>query len=247
MKNEQKVSIVTVCYNAVEELEKTILSVINQTYTDIEYIVVDGGSTDGTKDIIHKYQHRITRYISEPDKGIYDAMNKGIDLATGEWINFMNAGDCFVNENVIANVAPALQGGHDIVFGNTIMVNGRHMKLSKGQLFPDRFPKIGHQSSFVKTSLMKENYFNTNYIISADFDFLYKMFEEGKDFFYVNMEVALYNMDGTSSNHRGLLYREHCEIKRIVPSWSKIFKYKIEDAMPVWLMKRLLNLSWLMK
>lgn len=241
------VSVVTVCFNAVNEIERTIISVLNQTYTDIEYIVIDGGSTDGTKDIIHKYQHRIARYISEPDKGIYDAMNKGIDLATGEWINFMNAGDCFVSENVIANVAPALQGGHDIVFGNTIMVNGRHMKLSKGQLNPDRFPKIGHQSSFVKTSLMKENHYNTRYIISADFDFLYKMYKEGKDFFYIDTEVVLYNMDGMSSNHRELLYREHCEIKRIAPSWSKIVKYMIEDVMPVWLMKRLLNLSWLMK
>lgn len=247
MKNEQKVSIVTVCYNAVEELEKTIISVLNQTYTNIEYIVIDGGSTDGTKDIIHKYHHLIADYISEPDKGIYDAMNKGIDLATGEWINFMNAGDCFVNENVIANVVPALQGGHDVVFGNTIMINGWQMKLSKGQLYPDRFPKIGHQSSFVKTSLMKENHFNTKYIISADFDFLYKIYKEGKDFFYIDTEVASYNMDGTSSNHRELLYREHCEIKRIIPSWTKIIKYRIEDAMPVWLMKRLLNLSWLMK
>jgi len=241
------ITIVTVCLNAVREIETTILSVLNQTYSNIEFIVIDGGSTDGTKDIIHKYQDQIAHFISEPDKGIYDAMNKGIDLATGEWINFMNAGDCFVNENVIANVSPALQDGHDVVFGNTIMVNGRQMKLNKGQLFPDRFPKIGHQSSFVKTSLMKENHFNTKYIISADFDFLYKMFMEGKDFFYVDMEIALYNMDGMSSNHRELLYREHCEIKRIAHSRTKIIKYRIEDAMPVWLMKRLLNLSWLVK
>ena len=241
------ITIVTVCLNAVREIETTILSVLNQTYSNIEYIVIDGGSTDGTKDIIQKYQHRIAHYISELDKGIYDAMNKGIDLATGEWINFMNAGDCFVNENVITNTVPALQGGHDVVFGNTIMVNGRQMKLSKGKLYPDRFPKIGHQSSFVKTSLMKENHYNTRYIISADFDFFYKMYKEGKDFFYIDTEFAIYNMDGMSSNHRELLYREHCEIKRIAPSWSKIVKYMIEDVMPVWLMKRLLNLSWLMK
>lgn len=242
-----KVSIVTVCLNAANVIERTILSVLSQTYTNIEYIVIDGGSTDGTVDIISRYQDRIAHFISELDKGIYDAMNKGVDLATGEWINFMNAGDCFVNENVIANVVPALQDGHDVVFGNTIMVNGRQMKLNKGQLFSDRFPKIGHQSSFVKTSLMKNSHYNTKYIISADFDFLYKLYKEGKYFFYIDTEVAIYNMDGTSSNHRELLYREHCEIKRIAPSWAKIIKYKIEDAMPVWLMKRLLNLSWLVK
>lgn len=236
-----KVSVVTVCLNAVKEIETTILSVLNQSYTDVEYIVVDGGSTDGTKDIIYKYKHRIAHYISEPDKGIYDAMNKGIDLATGAWINFMNAGDCFVNENVIANVVPALQDGHDVVFGNTIMVNGRQMKLSKGQLYPDRFPKIGHQSSFVKTSLMKENHFNTKYIISADYDFLYKLYKEGKRFFYIDTEIAMYNMDGTSSNHRELLYQEHCEIKSQNPSWKKLIKYRIEDNMPIRLMKWLLK------
>lgn len=242
-----RVSIVTVCLNAEREIEKTILSVINQTYSDLEYIVIDGGSTDGTKDIIRKYQHLIAYYISEPDNGIYDAMNKGIDLATGEWINFMNAGDCFVNENVITNIAPALQGGHDVVFGNTIMANGRQMKLSKGKLYPDRFPKIGHQSSFVKTSLMKENHFNTKYIISADFDFLYKMYKGGKDFLYFDMEVAIYNMDGTSSNHRELLYREHCEIRNVELSWSKIWKYRIEDTMPIWLMRIILTLSWILR
>ena len=245
--NNPRITVVTVCYNTVDTIENTILSVINQTYSNIEYIVIDGHSSDGTVDIIKKYSDGICKLVSEPDTGIYDAMNKGMDLATGEWINFLNAGDCFVNENVIAYVAPALQDGHDVVFGNTIMVNGRQMKLNRGQLYPDRFPQIGHQSSFVKTSLMKENHFNTKYIISADFDFLFKMYMEGKDFFYVDMEVALYNMDGTSSNHRELLYREHCEIKRIAPSWTKIIKYRIEDAMPVWLMKRLLNLSWLVK
>lgn len=237
------ITIVTVCLNAVREIETTILSVLNQTYSNIEYIVIDGGSTDGTKDIIQKYQRRIAHYISEPDKGIYDAMNKGIDLATGEWINFMNAGDCFVNENVITNTVPALQGGHDVVFGNTIMANGRQMKLSKGKLYPDRFPKIGHQSSFVKTSLMKENHFNTKYIISADFDFLYKMYKGGKAFFYLDMEVALYNMDGTSSNHRELLYREHCEIRNQRLSWKRLLKYRIEDNLPICFMKWLLRYS----
>lgn len=241
--NNPRITVVTVCFNAVDVIEKTILSVINQTYSNVEYILIDGHSSDGTVDIIKKYADRISKWISEPDKGIYDAMNKGIKLATGEWINFMNAGDCFVNENVIANVVSALQDGHDVVFGNTIMVNGRHMKLSKGQLYPDRFPQIGHQSSFVKTSLMKENHYNTRYIISADFDFLYKMYKEGKDFFYIDTEVALYNMDGVSSNHRELLYREHCEIRNQRLSWKRLLKYRIEDNLPIWFMKWLLRYS----
>ena len=96
-----KISVVTVCYNAADTIEKTILSVLNQTYHDIEYIIIDGGSTDGTVEIIRKYADKIAYWVSEPDKGIYDAMNKGIEVATGEWINFMNAGDRFYKSDVI--------------------------------------------------------------------------------------------------------------------------------------------------
>lgn len=99
-----KVSVVTVCFNAEKLIEETILSVINQTYSDIEYIIIDGASTDGTMNIVNRYRDRIAVIVSEPDKGIYDAMNKGIALATGEWLNFMNAGDVFCNEKVLKNI-----------------------------------------------------------------------------------------------------------------------------------------------
>lgn len=94
---EVKISVITVCYNAVDTLEKTIQSVLEQTYHNIEYIIIDGGSTDGTVEIIHRYVDYLAYWVSEPDRGIYDAMNKGIERATGEWVNFMNAGDYFYN------------------------------------------------------------------------------------------------------------------------------------------------------
>lgn len=99
-----KISVVTICYNSKLFIEKTILSVINQSYEDLEYIVVDGGSTDGTLDVIHKYSNRITKWISEKDEGIYNAMNKALDIITGDWVIFMNSGDCFYRYDVLSNI-----------------------------------------------------------------------------------------------------------------------------------------------
>ena len=98
------ISVITVCYQAAEPLEKTILSVRQQYYQPLEFIVVDGGSTDGTRDIIARHQDIITRWVSEPDRGIYDAMNKGVSMATGEWVIFMNAGDTFAANNVLLRI-----------------------------------------------------------------------------------------------------------------------------------------------
>ncbi|MCI5136399.1 MAG: glycosyltransferase [Candidatus Electrothrix sp. AW2] len=99
-KDKPLITVITVVFNGVQRLEETILSVIGQTYDNVEYIIIDGGSTDGTLDIIRKYEHAIDYWVSEKDRGIYDAMNKGIDLTTGEWMNFMNAGDSFFSKNI---------------------------------------------------------------------------------------------------------------------------------------------------
>ena len=99
------ISIVTISYNAVNLIEKTILSVVEQDTADFEYIVIDGGSTDGTVEVIRKYENAISYWVSESDKGIFDAMNKALSVAKGDWVIFMNSGDCFYNNHVLSEIA----------------------------------------------------------------------------------------------------------------------------------------------
>lgn len=229
------VSIVTVCYNASDSIEQTILSVINQSYANIEYIVIDGGSTDGTVDLIKRYIDRISIFVSEPDNGIYDAMNKAILRSTGSWINFMNAGDEFVNRSVIEKLIPYFsEAKNDVVFGNTLLMrDGIYSKLQKGRIKLNAFPELVHQSTFVRTALMKSHLFNTKYVISADFEFLYSLYVSGNNFCYVDLEVSKYDVSGLSSNHRAELYKEHSEIQGLKISQMKLLLYKIEDNLPI--------------
>ena len=137
-----KISVVTVCYNAADTIERTMLSVLNQTYHDIEYIIIDGGSTDGTVDIIRKYADKIAYWVSEPDKGIYDAMNKGIKVATGEWINFMNAGDYYYSNEVLKNVFAISRYG-DYLVGIAVYPNGRYWRpVRKDFSFKEMLPQL---------------------------------------------------------------------------------------------------------
>ena len=160
MTNYPKVSIITVVYNGIEFLEETIKSVIAQTYPNIEYIIVDGGSKDGTLDIIKKYEAHISKWISEPDKGIYDAMNKGIDLATGDWQNFLNAGDSFVDNNVLEKIFTTNLENITLVYGDIIAIreNGQKLNVNAIELKDDNSIKKGmkvcHQAIFYNKNIM---------------------------------------------------------------------------------------------
>ena len=176
MENKPLLSIVTVVYNGEQYLENTILSIVNQDYNNIEYIIIDGGSSDGTVNIIKKYEDKITYWVSEKDNGIYDAMNKGISVASGSFINFMNAGDSFYSNNVLSNIAKELISyDNEIIYGNVVY------ERQDGAVFIDdksrkryaNIYEINHQSCFYSLGLHeKYGLYSIKYPISADFLFL---------------------------------------------------------------------------
>ena len=169
-----KITILTVVYNGKKLLEKTICSVLNQTCSNIEYIVVDGASTDGTTDIIRKYESSISTWVSEKDNGIYHAMNKGAAMATGDWICFLNCGDVLVDEHVVQKIVNAMNELSDVdIFYGNIFVNTKDGM--KERIAPQPCNKhrmyFCHQSAFIKTKLMQKLPYDETYEMSADFKF----------------------------------------------------------------------------
>ena len=207
------ITVVTVVYNGEATLEQTIQSVVNQTYDNVEYIIIDGDSTDGTLDIIKKYEDKIDYWQSEPDKGIYDAMNKGIELATGDWINFMNSGDEFYTEDVIEDLYKNDWKDVDIIYGDSISES----ETSLQYLFAEEpivnletHPIYRHGASFVRLIKHKEYIFNLSKIkeigFALDYDCIYNFYKLGFHFFYVHKFFMKYTLDGVSNNEIKSLY-----------------------------------------
>ena len=220
--NNPLLTIVTVCYNAVDEIEKTILSVINQTYENIEYIIVDGASTDGTLNVINKYRDFISCCISEPDGGIYEAMNKGIKLATGEWINFMNAGDTFSSVDILSRLF--MQSGsqlreYAIIYGDCIACISLCERYSKvtNPFWNNKSLVHGkgfsHQSTFVRVDVIKENPFDLKYKICSDFNMMYLLYQQNYKFLYQDVAISKYEVEnGISKKNKNLVFKENAMI-----------------------------------
>lgn len=164
--------LVTVTYNAQDLLEETILSVINQSYDNIEYIIIDGASNDGTLDISKKYENHLDYWISEPDNGIYYAMNKAIEKATGNWINFMNAGDTFFNLDMVEYVINHKDSDAERIYGDyQVKESGVENKARDVKQWYVGMP-FSHQTLFTRTSIMKEELFNISFRIATDHNFI---------------------------------------------------------------------------
>lgn len=226
------ISIITVCYNSVKTLEETIQSVIKQTYSNIEYIIIDGGSTDGTVDIIKKYEDKIAYWVSEPDKGIYDAMNKGIGKTKGDYIYFLGSDDYLYNDNVLKKVSEFIAEHNDgNVFCGQILVLDRELgiEIKHGQPFTLDDVLVGymspHQGMFVKRELLKKYLFNTEYKLSADFDFFLKTQLNREKTYYLNNIIAFFSLGGSSGIFSKKTRDECAEILSVNTSADNLEKF----------------------
>ena len=204
-KDKPLISIVTVVYNGEQFLEETIQSVINQSYDNIEYIIIDGGSTDGTVDIIKKYEDKIDYWVSEKDNGIYDAMNKGIKVATGKWINFMNAGDMLYEDQVIEDIFFDKSYPNSIfVYGDTSYNYGSFTVLRKSfnlDIYWKRIP-FRHQSVFIDSVYHKKEQYRLHIKINSDFEFFYRSFRSYIEATDVQKAISIVSVDGVSDDKR---------------------------------------------
>lgn len=203
MRHYPIVSIITVTYNAEDLLEDTILNIINQDYPSTEYIVIDGDSTDNTINIINKYRDKIDIIVSEPDQGIYNAMNKAVGLATGEWVNFMNAGDSFVSRDTISQSIKELKSNTDVLFGNHIYLDSGKKELRKSDI-KNIYSNItfNHQSMFYKHDLLNKYKFNEAFRIVADCEMHLRAYKDGHKFQYLDIPIANFLAGGVNSQFR---------------------------------------------
>lgn len=217
-----KFSIITVTYNAEKVLEDTIQSVISQTYRNVEYIIVDGASKDHTLEIVNKYHNRINKVISEPDKGLYDAMNKGIQLATGDYLCFLNAGDKFHDSETLQKVVHTLKGQElpDVIYGETAIVDEEghflHMRrLSAPAHLNWKSFKQGmlvcHQAFFANRKLAINHLYDLQYRFSADFDWCIRIMKKAKCLHNTRLTLIDYLNEGmTTKNHKASLKERFC-------------------------------------
>jgi glycosyltransferase involved in cell wall biosynthesis len=218
MQSTPKISIITVVFNGKSLIERTIKSVLSQTYSNIEYLIIDGASSDGTLEIAEKYQHQIALILSGKDNGIYDAMNKGLKNATGDYILFLNAGDELYQDSTLANIFSLSQDA-DVFFGNTAVVDANGKELGDRRLTPPenltwKSLKFGmcvsHQSFIAKKALC--DFYNLDYKISSDIDWVISVLKKSSKIINTKNYISKFLEGGTSNKHRGKALRERFRI-----------------------------------
>lgn len=246
-----QVSIITICYNRKGTIAAAIESVLNQDYPHIEYVVIDGNSSDGTQDIIESYSDKITRYISEPDKGMYDAINKGLSLATGDVVGLMHSDDVFYDTTVVSKIVNAFKKSLtiDAVYGDGIYVtNDLEEKIVRNRIggeYDYKRLKKGwlplHPTVYIKKTIIeKHGYYNLDFKIASDTEFLLRYLYKYKiNVRYLNTYIVKMRMGGLSTNYKRafeVLFEDY-----------RIYKFHQLSAVKVVIQKKMLALIQYLK
>lgn len=223
-KNNLKLSIITVSYNSQDTIKDTINSVLDQTYLDIEYIIIDGNSTDETMNIVNSYGNKISKIISEKDNGIYDAMNKGVLNSSGDIIALLNSDDVYIDKNIVTSIMEIFNNNSqiDILYGDILYVKNRNIdsvvrKWTSKKYF-DNFFEFGnvppHPTLFLKKSVYEEiGLFNTKYRLAADYDLMLRIFKANQfKSFYLNRFIVKMRLGGATNKSFKNILIQNCEI-----------------------------------
>lgn len=247
-----KLSLITVTYNSDKTLAYTIESVLSQSYSNVEYIIVDGASTDQTVDIIKKYEPRFNgtmKWVSEPDKGLYDAMNKGIRMATGDVVGILNSDDFFTTNDILQQVADAFEANKEIdaVYGDVHFVNPDNLekcvRYYSSKVFRRSLMKIGlmpaHPSFYLKKERFEQfGYYKTDYKIAADFEFLLRVIYKGRILTkYMSIDMVAMRTGGASTSgfeSRKRIMKEHLRAFRENGLRNNVFVLSLRYPYKVW-------------
>nr|WP_067063015.1 glycosyltransferase family 2 protein [Mucilaginibacter sp. L294] len=234
------VSIITVVYNAASTLEQTITSVLGQSYSNIQYIVIDGGSTDGSVDLITKYSDRIAYWISEPDSGIYDAMNKGLKIANGELIGIINSDDWYESDAVVTMVEAFQTHPLTDIFHGILRFIGSNEQLQHVAGHPVTFLKTGmieHPTCFVRSNLYRKlGFFDKTYRAAADYEFVNRALKNGAKFRFIEKIIANFRAGGITSTENSA--QEELAIK---------YRYGHISKLKYWRWRIILKIIYLFK
>ncbi|MBK9761013.1 MAG: glycosyltransferase [Flavobacteriales bacterium] len=218
-----KISIITICFNAVEHIDETLRSVVMQDHRDIEHIVVDGGSTDGTQKKIERYREVIAHYVSENDKGVYDAMNKGLRAATGEVIAFVNAGDMIAHRSCVSEMAAAFAGSDaEAIYGDAYMVDPSDIKkvirFWRGGEYRREAFRTGwmppHLGTYIRKSVYDRfGHFRDDLKVSADYELMFRfMYKHRIRVRYIPKVLVRFRLGGVSNRSLGHIWRANLEV-----------------------------------
>lgn len=219
--NKTVLSVITVCFRAGEQLKATVECILRQTWTELEYLVIDGGSEDGTLEFLEESRIRFQergiafRYLSEPDQGIYDAMNKGVRMASGQWLLFLNAGDLLADDRVLEQVFKESSDAQ-ILYGDTLCTYRGRTKLYPALPLSSLIHEMAfcHQSACIRRELLLQHPYNTTYRICADHEFFLSMYLEDKTFEYRPLTVSVYEVAGYSDQNQMAAHREQRRMRK---------------------------------